>query len=96
MGLIALVYCHPGLACVQAHMPPIQPTDQPCPRKENHQSHTYTPELFRAQLLRDVLQVLSGLDIKHLANLACIAHQLFGAGIEHAHFAVASDGEIVK
>lgn len=50
----------------------------------------------RFKLPRNLFQVFRRLQIYNPANLACVAHQLLGAGIQHPHPRIARNGKIVQ
>lgn len=52
--------------------------------------------LLASQLLGQLVQILGRLNINNAVHLARVAHELLGAGVEHADFGVARDGEVVE
>ncbi|EFX02876.1 hypothetical protein CMQ_2805 [Grosmannia clavigera kw1407] len=48
----------------------------------------------RAQLVRQLLEILGRFDVDYLSDLARVAHKLLGASVQHAHLIVGRDGEI--
>lgn len=48
------------------------------------------------QLLLDILQILRAINLNDSVDLARVPHELLGTSVQHLHFAVTGDGEVVE